>query len=107
MPVRKTLYQRQDDGELFIADTIQYDGKWWIVPEWLQGPTAGTLCPARIVCLDGLTLNKPAAPYQDRVDWALETPLHRDVLEGRRVSQSPLVIDRPDIYLRVDTDFHR
>jgi hypothetical protein len=107
MTVRKTVVMRQDDGMLFIADTIPYDGKWWIVPEWLQGPSAGTLCPARIIYVDAQHLAAPSPPYQDRADWALETPLSRDILEGRRVSQNPLVIERPDIHLREETDFHR
>jgi hypothetical protein len=107
MTVRKTVITVKEDGQQFIADTIPHDDKWWIVPEWLQGPTAGTLCPARIISVDAQHLTAAGPPYQDRADWALETPLSRDILDGRRVSQSPLVIERPDIILRVDQDFHR
>ena len=105
MAVRKTVVIRQEDGAVFIADTIEYQRTWWIVPEWLEGPTKNTLRPARIISLDGLRLGTPGPQYQ--VDWALETPLSRDILEGRKVSQSPLVIDRPDIILNKDHDFHR
>src|ERR1700689_5529055 len=107
MTVRKTVVIRQDDGQLFMADTIEYDGKWWIVPEWLTGPPAGTLCPARIISVDAQHLSIPGPPYRDRADWVLETPLSRDILEGRRVSSNPLVIERPDIILRENQDFHR
>jgi hypothetical protein len=105
--VRKIAFLKADGGSLFIGDAIEHEGKLWLVPEWLEGPTKGTECPARIVCLDGMPLNKPGPAYQDRVDLVLSTPLHTDILEGRRVSQNPLVIERPDIILNVDTDFHR
>jgi hypothetical protein len=105
MPVRRTIVQREDDGSIFIADTIEYEGKWWIVPEWLAGPSAGTRCPARIISTDGLRLI-PAAP-QYQADFVLSVPLSRDVLEGRAIKQGLDVRTRPDITLRVDTDFHR
>ena len=31
MKILKTLIQRADDGELMEADTIEYEGKLWIV----------------------------------------------------------------------------
>jgi len=107
MAVRKVLFLKEDGGALFLGDVIEYEGKLWLVPEWLSGPTKGTECPARIICLDGLPLSKAGPQHQDRADWVLSTPLHTEILEGRRVSQNPLVIERPDIILNVDTDFHR
>jgi hypothetical protein len=104
MAVRKMLFLMEQGGKLIEGDVIQHEGKLWLVPEWLEGPTKGTECPARIICLDGLLLNKPGAQYQG-VDWVLYTPLNKDILEGRRVSSNPLVIEKPDIILRVDTDF--
>jgi hypothetical protein len=106
MAVRKTVFVREDDGMELIGDTIEYERKLWLVPHWLEGPTEGTLCPARIICLAGLPVGKPSVGYRN-VDLAIATPLSRDILEGRRVSQSPLVIERPDIHLREDHDFHR
>ena len=107
MAVRKVMFMNSDGGALFIGDAIEHEGKLWLVPEWLEGPTKGTECPTRIVCLDGMPLSKPGPQYQDRANWFLSTPLHTEILKGRRVSQNPLVIERPDIILRVDTNFHR
>jgi hypothetical protein len=101
---RKMLY-RTDDGAIRIGYVIDHEDSFWLVPELLQGPTAGILCPARIICLDGLP-QEPAPPDYD-ADLALTHPLHRDIVEGRRVSAQPLVIERPDIHLREDQDFHR
>ena|ERR1700691_3051887 len=104
MAVRKLLF-RTEDGSPFIGDVIAYEDDFWLVPEWLEGPTKGTLCPARIICLRGLQTENPGPQY--RADWALKGPLHTDILYGRRVSQKPRVIPLPEITLRVDTDFHR
>lgn len=106
MAVRKLIFQTLEGGGLFIGDVIEHQGKLWLVPEWLAGPTKGTARPARIICLEGLPLSKPN-PQQDHADWALSTPLSTEILEGRKASQNPLVIERPDIFLRVVTDFHR
>jgi hypothetical protein len=106
MALRKLIFQTLEGGGLFIGDVIEHQGKLWLVPEWLAGPTKGTARPARIICLDGLPLSK-RSQHQDHADWALSTPLSTEILEGREASQSPLVIERPDIFLHIDTDFHR
>ena len=104
MAVRRTSIVRTDLSQ-FVADTVEYEGKWWIVPNRLEGPTANTRCPARIICTDDLGLTK--APASSQFDYVLASLLDRAVLEGRRVTQSPFVIPRPDIILKLDTDFHR
>jgi hypothetical protein len=101
---RRVLFAKEDDGSFLLRDVIEYEGKLWLVPEWSAGPTAATEMPARIICLDGMPLRKPSPQYQDRVDWVLSTPLSTDILEGRRASQNPLVIERPRIHLRVKAD---
>jgi hypothetical protein len=103
MAVRKTIVSREEDGAIFIADTIEYEGKLWIVPEWIEGPTIGTRCPARIICTDGLRLMPAPPAYQ--ADYVLGLPLSRDVLEGRATKLGLDVRTRPDIILRIDTDF--
>jgi hypothetical protein len=101
--VRKIVYVREDDDHALIGHVIEYEGKLWLVPEWLEGPTPGTRSPARIICLDGLPLATPAPEY--RADLALARPLSRGVLEGRAIGLALDVRERPDIHLRVDTDF--
>lgn len=106
MALRKPIFQTLEGGGLFIGDIIEYEGKLWLVPEWRAGPTKGTARPARIICLDGMPLSKPIR-HQDYADLALSTPLSTAILEGRTASQEPPVIERPDIFLRLDIDFPR
>jgi hypothetical protein len=104
MKILKTVVMCADTGTLFAADTIEYDGKLWIVTAWLQGPTKGTECPARIICLDGLPLKPAGTQYQ--ADYVLERPLSKAFLEGRVIEQGIVALDRPDVMRRVGTDCH-
>jgi hypothetical protein len=104
MAVRK-LFFRTEYGSPFIGDVIEHEDDFWLVPEWLEGPTKRTLRPARIICLRGLPVENPAYPYE--ADWALKNPLHTDILCGRRLSRMPRVIPEPDVILHEDHDFHR
>ena len=87
-----------DGGTIFKCDAIEHEGKLWLVPEWLDGTTKGTVRPARIICLRDLPIENPGAQYRD-VHWELRYPLNRDILEGRRLSRKPRVIPEPDIIL--------
>jgi hypothetical protein len=79
--IRKTIILREDDGELLLGETIEYEGKLWIVPAWLPGPTQGTERPVRIICVDGL-LSEPPEQYQGKADFYLSTPLSKETLEA-------------------------
>jgi hypothetical protein len=41
-------------GALHNADAIEYQGKLWLVPHWLDMPAQGVTMPARIVRFDNL-----------------------------------------------------
>jgi hypothetical protein len=49
--------------------------------------------------------SKPSPEY--KVDLALRDPLSKAFLEGREVKQGISVIEQPDIFRRVDTDYRR
>jgi hypothetical protein len=100
MDILKTLIQQWDDGSILLCDTIEWQGKLWLVPEWLAGPEAGTERPARVIGLHGLPLQKPLPPYQ--ADWQLITPLSKDALAGRSTYQGLDVREAPDIIRNAD-----
>jgi hypothetical protein len=105
MTVRKAIYQRQEDAQLFIGDVIEHQSKLWLVPEWLEGPKSGTLRPARIVCTDDFGLANAGQMYQ--CDYFLTVPLSRNILEGRAQFGCRASIEAPDIVLNEETDFFR
>jgi hypothetical protein len=55
--------------------------------------------------MDGLHLTEAAPEHQ--VDFVLGVPVSEGVLEGRSARLGLDVIQRPDIILDVNTDFHR
>jgi hypothetical protein len=92
--ILKTLILMAEDGAILACDTIEHEGKLWLVPEWLEGPIAGTERPARIIGLHGLPLQKPSPNYQ--ADYSLPIPLSRDTLAGG-TEQGLDVIEAPEI----------
>jgi hypothetical protein len=85
-----------DDG-LYEQDAIEYQGKIWLVPEWLDSPVLGYRIPARIISLETLR-HQPMQGWS--AEFVINDPLPIDVIEGR--AQSPLidkyvVIEEPDL----------
>ena len=82
-------------------DTIKHDGRMWLVPGWIEGPTAGFLMPKRIVCLD--RLRHQAMPKNHSADFVVNDPVPKTVLDGQRPPKAEsryVVIERPDIQNR-------
>jgi hypothetical protein len=100
MKVRTILYIRADDGQHFTGYEIRHEGKSWLVPSWEIGPAEGTLRPERIICLDGFPAGKSHSPAYNNYDLVLSYALSKDILEGHVKSQSPVVIERPDIIVQ-------
>ncbi len=88
---------------LLATDTIEYEGKLWLVPEWLAGPIQGTERPARIIGLHGLVTEKAHPPYDKDVDMILLIPLSKDTLAGG-TAQGLVVIQAPNIVLSLKDD---
>ena len=104
MQILRTMTGASDDsGGIQTMDTILYEGKPWLVPEWLSPPDGGWQTPKRIVCIHGLQ-------YQDMseskmpVDYLLTYPIPKSVLDGETDTAGGhkyMVIERPDIRFQV------
>jgi hypothetical protein len=98
----KTMIGFDDAPQLYQVDTIEYDGKMWLVPHWLDTLDKQWRMPVRIICLDSLAHQKlpPGSPYGD---FSLSAPISRAVFDGQRQPQlgdGYVVIETPPIRLK-------
>jgi hypothetical protein len=101
MKIYKTMVLQAEGGLLCACDTIEYQGKLWLVPGWLAGPTPETERPAMLIGLPtGLPLSKPGPEYD--ADFLLPTPLSKATLAGHAEAQGYTVIKEPDLIRPVD-----
>jgi len=88
----------EDDGSLSAYDTVEHEGRLWLVPEWLEVPTQGMTVPTRIIGLDMSLFQKPSPKYP--VDYFLSCPVPKAVFDGqisKQLEGKVVVIERPDI----------
>lgn len=86
-----------NDG-LYRMDTIEHEGMFWLVPEWIDTPRKGWSRPARIVCLS--LLPHQALPLGGDIRFVLSNPIPKSVLTGQiqpRLTIQYVVIERPAI----------
>jgi hypothetical protein len=99
MNIFKTLVALEGDGYVYTLDTIEYKGKMWLVPEWIEPIAKQWTSPLRIICLDVLPHQKSSSPDHD---FVLNNPIPKCILAGQvpleKVKQY-VVIERPDVRL--------
>lgn len=102
MKILKTLLGFEDSGNLFECDTIEHEGQFWLVPEWLEAPELGVKRPARMIPLARLRHQRMSAGWAQR--FAVPDPVPRDVFEGHAPPEKAAqfgVIDQPDIEFQI------
>ena len=105
--IYQTLIYFEVGAGTFLIDTIEYDGKLWLVPSWLETPSEGWKTPARIILLD--SLYHQAIPPGGQYDFLLKLPMPKDVYEGRIPKESEgeyVVIERPDVKIPIPRGIH-
>jgi hypothetical protein len=90
------------DGELLVIDAIDYEGTFWLAPQWIPGPEVGCERPRRLICLDNLLTVKVDGRHG--ADLELVTPLSKKFLDGREAMEGVSVINNPKIFRRVARD---
>ena len=68
-------------GAIQECDAIRYDGKLWLVPQWLDEPGRGTTKPRRMIRIDSLP-HQPMTNPAFGLDFILNGPLPKAVLDG-------------------------
>lgn len=97
--ILKTLVFFSDDqkGMIYWADTIQYGGRTWLVPGWLDNPKEGYRIPERIICMDVLRYEKTS---WNRADFVLTSGIPKSVFDGQlppELKDKYIIIEKPDI----------
>ena len=85
------------DGAHCEVDAIDYEGAFWLVPEWLDNRAEGYSAPLRIICLDGLAHHR----LPEGLLVELPMPKYLFDLDVPIPEDTPYeVVDRPDIQVR-------
>ena len=80
-----------ESGNIHGCDVIEFEGTFWLVPEWLDVPARGVTKPRRIVSLAKVRYQR--TPGADR-EFVVNDPIPIAVLEGRAPSQ---IAERYDV----------
>lgn len=95
------------EGDIIRVDTIEHEGKLWLVPGWIDSPSEGWSSPERIILLDELPHQRMAPG--NPADWVLNCPMPKAVFAGQIPKQSPyrfVVLERPDIKFHIPAGVH-
>ncbi len=102
MKILKTLitFTDTDLGKILKCDTIEFEGKLWLVPEWLENAATGEMQPLRIICLDLLPHQK--IQRSTPADFVLNAPIPKCVFDGEIPSETTLnfqIVESPAIWV--------
>lgn len=97
-----------EDGkncEIHDVDVIEFEGRAWLVPEWLDYRDAKVTMPARIVLLDVIPHSRMKASPQ----FVVNGPIPKSVFAGNvpaALEAQYVVIEGPDIRLPIPGAIH-
>jgi hypothetical protein len=86
-------------GAILECDAVRYDGKLWLVPEWLDEPGGGTTKPRRMIRIDSLP-HQAMTNSAYGLDFILNGPLPKAVLDGVAEPEQAAqyeIVELPDI----------
>lgn len=104
MKILKTLvtFNDSDLGKILECDTIEFKGKFWLVPEWLENATTGKMQPLRIICLDLLPHQNILHPHP--ANFVLNDPIPKCVFDGEIPVETTLnfqIVESPQIWIDI------
>lgn len=103
-PIFKTMIS--DGTSIFPVDTIEHEGKLWLVLKWLAPEGGGWRTPERIICLSNLRFQDLRHMGDKRpADFSLPVPLPKALFESppRLPNEQYVVIEHPHIRFRMPT----
>jgi hypothetical protein len=100
-PIFKTMVS--DGSSLFPVDTIEHEGRLWLVLRWLYPPSREWRAPERLICISNLGFqdlrNMPNAP----ADFSVPVPLPKVLFETIPTlpAEQYIVIEHPRLRFRM------
>lgn len=94
------------DGMIVTMDTIEYEGKFWLVPQWLDDKIQILSRPARLIRLDSLPHVKGGPPPHD---FVLTDYIPKSVLDGtasQQIKDKYEILDQPQLVIRTGGGIH-
>lgn len=100
-PIFKTMIS--DGSSIFPADTIEHEGKLWLVLRWLVPPSREWREPERLICLSNLMLQDLRGMANRPADFSLPVPLPKVLFEPipKLPVEQYVVIEHPHIRFRM------
>lgn len=96
----------ETQGQILKMDTIEHEGQFWLVPQWIDSQTEEWTMPARIILLDSL-------PHQEsdgkQWDFVLNDPIPKAIAFGETQPEEGseyVVVERPNIRLPKPPSVH-
>lgn len=108
MKVRKAIViiRNGASNEIHSIDVVEYQGKFWLVPAWLDYPAQKATRPLRIVWLG--TMRHHHMPGSDP-EFLVEDPVPSYVFDGRLPPEEAsryVVVESPELVLPRDESKH-
>jgi hypothetical protein len=76
-----------EDGAISQCDGIEFEGKLWLVPRWLDVPAQGVTKPVRLIRFDSIPhQHTPNSQYQ--VEYVINSPIPKELFDVRTPIQT-------------------
>jgi hypothetical protein len=85
---------------IYTIDSIEHQGRLWLVGGWLEDRAAGFRIPQRLVCPLKMGFQPNPQPGPGRVDYSISAPVSKAAYEGRvppELAADYVVLEQPDV----------
>jgi hypothetical protein len=90
-------------ASIFLFDGIEYEGKVWLVPEWLDSPDGQWCKPKRIICVTNLRHQDLRDRKVRSADLSVIEPMPKEILDGK-IAELPnskyIVVELPSFRIQ-------
>ena len=104
--IKQTMIVLSGSGGIMTCDTIFHEGKFWLVPEWLENHTESYRFPKRLISLDSFEYQKQGGhSYSFVINKPIPIEIYNgqtEELKGKKYS----VLSCPDIRFPLKNTMH-